>query len=111
MAVPPRHARADPATLTAGIPLVLRAEAGSCPARNERVVMSVHLDAAGLPRGSAIEAVHEPSGRAIGTIAPFGARPSDRSYNLILPEDAHVAASRGQSRGRRQQPARQDRRT
>jgi hypothetical protein len=88
----PGGARSDPATLTARTPVVMQAEAASCPARNERAILSVDLDPAGLPSGSAIEVHLEPSGRVIGTIAPFGTRAAagSRGYNLVLPKDVPV---------------------
>jgi hypothetical protein len=76
-------------TVRIGQPLTLKVEAPDCPAARERTMMRVSLEFIEFELGSAIVVSAQPSGRVIGTIAPFGIGDSAR-YNLIVPKDVPV---------------------
>src|SRR5262245_28719186 len=74
--------------LKANQPVVTEVVQARCLRAGERAVLRIELDFAAIAPGSAIVVAAEPSGRLIGTIAPFGVRPGRPSgYNLIVPDD------------------------
>src|SRR5262249_11173316 len=70
-----QNAHAQPFVLSQANSAIAEVKAARCPAGNERGALHIELDPGSIAPGSSILITAEPSGRVVGSIAPYGIGP------------------------------------